>query len=62
MSSKAEKSGSAKTAMTLVAAFVHPEGYEFSEELTVENHLASQFVFVKELVQVKFIRGEFYGE
>ncbi len=48
--SNAEKSGSVKTAMTLVAAFVHPEGYEFSDELTLENHLTTQLVFVKELV------------
>ena len=48
--SNAEKSGSAETAMTLVSGFVHPEGYKLSEELTDESDLATQLVFVKELV------------
>tara|TARA_B100000029_G_scaffold264792_1_gene260966 strand:- start:15392 stop:16249 length:858 start_codon:yes stop_codon:yes gene_type:complete len=48
--SNAEKSGSVKTAMTLVSGFVHPEGYELSEEYTVESDSVTQLVFVRELV------------
>ena len=48
--SNAEESGSPETAMTSVSSFVHPEGYELSEELTVESDAVTQLVFVKELV------------
>ena len=48
--SNAEESGSPETAMTSVSSFVHPEGYELSEELTIESDAATQLVFVKELV------------